>query len=247
VVVFQLLRVDSATPERNDLRSCLTTLSSQLITRASLAMNILDSEKELQKQPTLEELRRMIRKEESEKVKIIQATKCGPPWGGPGLDWMTCGLDSCVVVATLLSIKEGEPSDKTRLLRLAQYNWQNLQKAEAMSLKSRPFTWLIDNLNKDLPENGQFTVGSFLPLSRLLKAMFDGLPEITIRRRNKYHCCACGTHWGKKVLETSFPALTFCETSSYSTINVLSRSLEFVVLQCRYGNISLALRENFLH
>jgi hypothetical protein len=198
----KLSSIDSAVPG-------LSVESSQLIACASSAMDILNSTEKLKTQPILEQLRGMIKEEEGEKVKRIQDTKCGPPWGGPGPDWMTCGLDSCVVVAALLGIREGEPSDKTRFLRLAQYNWQNLQRAEAMNLKSQPFTWLIKKLNKDLPETDQLTAQSFLPLSRLLNAIFDGLPEITIRRRNKYHCWRCGTHWGKKVFETSFPSLSF--------------------------------------
>src|SRR5579862_2901082 len=162
---------------------------------------------------SIEVLQREINREEVADLKRILHITRGPPWGGLGKPWTTCALDCCIVVAMLLGSKSREPSDKTKFLDLAQYNWCGSDLRVAMRMKERSFEWLVNQLNRELPDHDQLTVCSFLAISRVLPLIFCGQPELTVRLRNKYQCKRCGNHLGNKVTELTFPSPNLGETT----------------------------------
>ncbi|KAI9773023.1 MAG: hypothetical protein M1839_002253 [Geoglossum umbratile] len=141
----------------------------QLIASARSGLVVLDSGIVEAEGSGLKDLQRQMQQERVAEEESLENLKCGPPWGGPDKGWMTCALDSCVVVAMLLGVQSRNDDDQTKFLELAQYNWQDLVTADAMKLKEVPFQWLVNHLNKDLLDKDKLTVQSNLPLSRVLR------------------------------------------------------------------------------
>ena len=68
-------------------------------------------------------------------------------------------------------VRSRETNDQARFPELARYNWQDLATADAKKLKEELFQWLVNHLNRDLPDKDMLTVQSNLPLSRLTIAL----------------------------------------------------------------------------